>query len=94
MYICVCIYVCMCAHTYEGHRLVLNVLLRLFPTLFFNTSFLKISFAYVWMFCHTYACISYVCLQRPEEGIGSLWIGVTDAGELPGGYWEENPSPL
>lgn len=34
------------------------------------------------------------CLQRPEEGKGSLAIGVTNSCELPRGCQESNPGPL
>jgi E3 ubiquitin-protein ligase NEDD4 len=34
------------------------------------------------------------CLWRPEEGVGSPGIGVTDSCELPCGCWELNSGPL
>ena len=35
-----------------------------------------------------------ICMQRPEEGIGSPRAGVTNGSELPCACWEENPVPL
>lgn len=39
-----------------------------------------------------YMCVRY--LSRPEEGVGSPGIGVTDSGEPPCECWESNTGPL
>lgn len=36
----------------------------------------------------------YLCLQRPEEGIGSPGTEIKDRGELPCEFQELNPGPL
>ena len=41
-------------------------------------------------------CMSILlaCMQRPEEGIRSSGMGVTDNCELPCGCWESNPGSM
>jgi hypothetical protein len=45
-----------------------------------------------------YVCVpcGYKCSQRPEEGVGSPRVGVTDSCKPPimGTHWEMNSGPL
>lgn len=50
--------------------------------------FLKIYFIFLWMCVHIYAmcehvCHVWACIQRPEEGVGSVGTGVTGGCEKP-----------
>lgn len=40
------------------------------------------------------ACVCRLCLQKTQEGIGPLEIGVTDGCDLTWEFWELNLGPL
>ena len=58
--------------------------------------FLKIDFILVYVCVSFYAPFVRVCRypQRPEEGVGSHVIGITNSYELACKCWELNPGPL
>jgi hypothetical protein len=43
--------------------------------------------------CKCPACMTRLCLQRPEEDAGPHGNGATDSCK-PNGFWEPNPGPL